>query len=82
LNFSKNDISQSRSDLSESGQSLCGKLDDRWIGGWCQANIAEKVAEPRNSETEQKSQNKLFKLTQFSDIQNSNSSIANFKGFF
>jgi hypothetical protein len=58
-------IRQRRSDLSESGQSLCGKFDDRWIGGWCQADIAEKVAEPGNPETKLKSQNKMcfFQLT-------------------
>jgi hypothetical protein len=56
-------IRQRRSDLSESGQSLCGKLDDRWIGGWRQADIAEKVAEPGNPETKL-NKSDFFQLTQ------------------
>ena len=53
-----------RSDLSESGQSLCGELDDRWIGGWRQADIAEKVAEPGNPETKSKNQILNFSVNQ------------------
>jgi len=60
-----------RSDLSESGQSLCGELDDRWIGGWRQADIAEKVAEPGNPETKLKKSD-FFQSTKFSKFSTEN----------